>query len=141
MSRETIRLTKLDSGTYIRGTIEADADLRIDGQVEGVLKTSQKIFIGESGAFNGEAAADSMDICGHFKGTVHVKHKLFLGKSAYLEGDVNVGSIEIEDGAHFQGKSFMLGANSDSKDETKTKQLHPNQQNKKVNKPLKKAAL
>ena len=130
MPKEIIRLTKLEAGTYIKGTIKADADLRIDGKVEGALKTSQKLFIGDSGIFKGEATADHMDICGHFQGSVHVKHKLFVSKTAHLEADVYVGSIEVEEGAHFQGKCFMMNAETADKDQIKTKQLHPNKPNK-----------
>ena len=142
MPRETIRLTKLEEGTYSKGSSEADVDLRIDGKIEGKLKTSQKIYIGCSGVFKGEATANNMDLCGHFQGTINVKHKLFIGKSARLEGDVYVGSIEIEEGAHFIGKCFMLGALKSKEDQTKTKQLHPKKiDNEEENLSLTKAAL
>jgi len=131
MSKEGIRLTKIEIGTFIEGTIKADADLRIDGEVKGTLKTSQRIFIGTSGSFKGEATAESFDICGRFEGTIKAKGKLILRKTAHFIGDISVGNLEIEEGAHFQGHCDMGGAAETAEDQSKMKQLNPENEKQK----------
>ena len=108
MNKKGIQLTKIEKGTFLKGSIEADTDIRIDGVVEGVLKTSQKIFIGETGKFKGHAIAKNIDMCGKFDGEIHVEKKLFLKETAILTGDIRVGLIEIEEGAYFKGKCDII---------------------------------
>ena len=125
MNKKGIQLTKIEKGTFLKGSIGADTDKRIDGVVEGVLKTSQKIFIGETGKFKGQAIAKNIDLCGKLDGEIHVEKKLFLKETAILTGDIRVGSIEIEEGAYFKGKCNVIKTLGTSSISPKMKSLDP----------------
>ena len=125
MNKKGIQLTKIEKGTFLKGSIGADTDIRIDGVVEGVLKTSQKIFIGETGTFKGQAIAKNIDLCGKLDGEIHVEKKLFLKETAILTGDIRVGSIEIEEGAYFKGKCNVIKTLGTSSISPKMKSLDP----------------
>tara|TARA_S200000501_G_scaffold117702_2_gene110505 strand:- start:164 stop:598 length:435 start_codon:yes stop_codon:yes gene_type:complete len=125
MNKKGIQLTKIEKGTFLKGSIGADTDIRIDGVVEGELKTSQKIFIGETGTFKGQAIAKNIDLCGKLDGEIHVEKKLFLKETAILTGDIRVGSIEIEEGAYFKGKCNVIKTVGTSSISSKMKSLDP----------------
>ena len=125
MTKGSISLTKIESGTFIQGNLEAHTDIRIDGEVEGVIKTSHKLFIGASGSFKGEASAQHLDLCGRFEGSLFVEKKMAMHAGAHFEGEAKVGSISIEEGAHFQGLCDMSEAVQILSKQPKTKQLHP----------------
>ncbi len=125
MNKKGIQLTKIEKGTFLKGSIGADTDIRIDGVVEGELKTSQKIFIGETGKFKGQAIAKNIDLCGKLDGEIHVEKKLFLKETAILTGDIRVGSIEIEEGAYFKGKCNVIKTLGTSSISPKMKSLDP----------------
>ena len=126
MNKKGIQLTKIEKGTFLKGSIGADTDIRIDGVVEGELKTSQKIFIGETGKFKGQAIAKNIDLSGKLDGEIQVEKKLFLKETAILTGDIRVGSIEIEEGAYFKGKCNVIKTLGTSSISPKMKSLDPN---------------
>ena len=45
----------IGNGTVIKGEIESNGDIRIDGRVEGILKSNGKIVLGQNGSIEGAA--------------------------------------------------------------------------------------
>ena len=97
----------LATGTIIKGNINAEEDLRIDGKVEGLVECAGKVVIGPQAEIVGDIHCTYADIMGKVDGSVVVKEVLSLKASALLTGEVTVGSIEIEPGAAFNGVCKM----------------------------------
>ena len=64
--------------TIIVGEIKSDGDFRIDGTLEGSIKTSGKVVIGKDGVINGVIICSYADIEGKFSGKLEVKESLSL---------------------------------------------------------------
>ena len=97
----------LAEGTRFQGTIEAQGDLQIDGQVEGFVKGSGCVYIGQTGIVNAEVRAREAVVAGRLRGAVIGRERVELMPGSRLEGDVHASSFKIEDGAYFHGNCIM----------------------------------
>ena len=100
---------RIEKSTKIKGNIISEADFRIDGKLEGNIKTSGKIVIGRDGYVNGKIECASADIEGNFKGELSVTDLLSLKSSAVIEGVVIVSKLAVELGAVFNATCTMKG--------------------------------
>lgn len=107
LSREQ---NKIAQGTRIKGDIEAKGGLRIDGHIEGSIKTPGKVVIGKEGSVKGEIECENADIEGKFSGKLHIAGTLSLKASAVIEGEVFATRLAIEPGAGFNATCTMKGA-------------------------------
>lgn len=101
---------KIAHGTKLKGDIEAEGCFRIDGIVEGTIKTPAKVVIGKDGFVNGELECENADIEGKFTGSLKISGTLSLRSTAYVEGDSVVGKLAVEPGATFNATCTMRGA-------------------------------
>lgn len=108
---------KIALGTKIVGDIESKGCFRIEGTVEGNLKTLGKIVVGNSGFVDGNIHCENADIEGRFSGKMHVSGTLTLRATALIEGEVSVGKLAIEPGATFNATCEMKGAVKTLKDD------------------------
>ena len=101
---------KIAQGTKITGNIEAKGGFRIDGCVEGSIKTPGKVVIGKDGFVKGDLECENADIEGKFLGNIKISGTLCLRNSAFIEGEAIVGKLAIEPGATFNATCTMKGA-------------------------------
>ncbi|MBT8273380.1 MAG: polymer-forming cytoskeletal protein [Bacteroidia bacterium] len=95
--------------TKIVGDIVSKGAFRIDGQVEGNVRTHGKIVIGKSGFVNGTIEGTNADIEGSFSGKLKLSETLSLKSTAYVQGEVEVGKLAVEPGATFNATCNMKG--------------------------------
>lgn len=93
--------------TTIKGEIISDGDYRIDGILEGDLKTKGRVIIGSGGIVNGTIEALNTDIEGTFSGKLIVEKILTVKAIAKISGEVVVGKLSIEPGATFNASCTM----------------------------------
>ncbi len=98
---------RIEKNTKIKGDITSEADFRIDGKLEGNVKTSGKVVIGKDGYINGKVECVNADIEGKFNGELSVKELLSLKASAIIEGTVTVAKLAVEPGATFNAACTM----------------------------------
>lgn len=98
---------RIEKNTKIKGDITSEADFRIDGKLEGNVKTSGKVVIGKDGYINGKVECVNADIEGKFNGELLVKELLSLKASAIIEGTVTVAKLAVEPGATFNAACTM----------------------------------
>ncbi|MDR0834567.1 MAG: polymer-forming cytoskeletal protein [Candidatus Symbiothrix sp.] len=111
MSKDTnssgIAHNALTTGTLIKGSIQAEEDLRIDGKVEGLIECGGKVIIGPQAEVIGDIFCTNADLIGSVQGNVTIKETLCLKATSVFTGDVVAGSVEIEPGAVFNGTCKM----------------------------------
>lgn len=93
--------------TKITGEIISEGDYRIDGVLEGELKTKGRVIIGIGGIVNGNIEALNTDIEGTFSGKLNVEKILTIKASSNISGEVIVGKLSIEPGAAFNASCTM----------------------------------
>jgi len=89
------------------GHLYIDGDLHVSGTVEGELKATGNVEIGEGGNVKASVSGRGVSINGAVEGAVVANDKLVLGKSGSLTGDIRVARLEIKDGAKFSGNVSM----------------------------------
>jgi cytoskeletal protein CcmA (bactofilin family) len=99
----------LTSGSKIIGTVITDSDMRVDGTIEGDVKCSGKLVIGEHGIIKGNVACHNAEIMGQLDGKIEVKHALSLRATSNLRGEINTSTLMIEPNALFNGTCKMGG--------------------------------
>lgn len=105
-------------GTTVTGAIDANGVVRIDGVVEGTIKSKGKVAIGDQGKVIGDIVCQDAEIEGKLIGNIEVKGLLYLKQTAHLEGDFIAQELKTDPGAIFNGHG------STTKNGTNTQQ-HP----------------
>ena len=100
---------RIEKNTKIKGEIISEADFRIDGKLDGNVKTSGKVVIGKDGYIHGKVECVNADIEGNFNGELMVSELLSLKSSAVIEGTVVVSKLSVEPGATFNASCNMSG--------------------------------
>lgn len=97
-------------GTKIVGDFNSEGDFRIDGTIEGNLKTSGKVVVGKSGLIKGTLQGTDAYFEGKFSGKLSLSGTLTLKSSAHIEGEVVAEKLAVEPGATFNVTCIMKGA-------------------------------
>ncbi len=100
----------IGKGTSFVGDIKSEGDFRIDGKVEGTIKTSGRVVIGQEGSVDGTIECTNADIEGKFSGNLNVDQLLSLKTTAYISGEVILGKLSVEPGATFNASCNMKGS-------------------------------
>ncbi len=94
-------------GTSIKGDIETDGDLRIDGNLVGTIVAKGKLVIGNSASIEGNIKCENADISGKVVAKLTVNQLVVLNASSRFSGDIITKKISIEPGAVFSGNCQM----------------------------------
>jgi len=96
--------------TSLVGDITSDGDFRVDGKIEGTIKTTGRVVIGKDGIVSGIVDCTNADIEGTFSGKLIVDQILSLKGTADISGDVIMGKLSVEPGAVFNATCAMKGS-------------------------------
>ncbi|NQW35503.1 MAG: polymer-forming cytoskeletal protein [Flavobacteriales bacterium] len=117
----------IGKGTSITGDLVSEGDFRIDGTVEGTIKTSGRVVIGKEGKVSGTVECNFADIEGDFIGKIIVNQLLTLKATSTITGETIIGTLAVEPGATFvnttctmKGTVKELNKNGQSKQTKKT---------------------
>jgi cytoskeletal protein CcmA (bactofilin family) len=100
---------KIAKNTSLFGDIDSDGDFRVDGKIEGTIKTTGRVVIGKEGVVIGTIDCVNADIEGTFSGKLIVDQILSLKETAVINGEVTLGKLSVEPGATFNATCTMKG--------------------------------
>ena len=98
---------RINDGTVLKGNVTSNGYFRIDGVIEGNIKTPSKVVVGKTGKIVGTLTCNNADIEGHVKGTLDVEGTLTLRSTSKIEGEVVTGKLAVEQGAFFNATCLM----------------------------------
>lgn len=98
---------RINEGTKLKGDVSSTGFFRIDGTIEGNVKTPSKVVLGKTGVIIGTLTCENADIEGRFEGNLQVSETLSLRATAVIEGDVIVGKLAVEPGATMNASCVM----------------------------------
>lgn len=101
--------TIIGAGTIIRGNIESNGDIRIDGTLIGNLSSKAKVLIGVDGVVEGDVTGQDADVLGKVTGQFKVNDLLQLRGKCNVTGEIYAGKLEVEPSAIFNGNCHMGG--------------------------------
>lgn len=104
--------TIIAQGTKLKGEINTDCHLHIDGEFEGNIHSKNTVMVGKSGVVSGEIYAQKLIVSGKFNGTTEseVVEILPLGR---IDGKIITSELVIERKGIFMGESKTKQALAD----------------------------
>ena len=93
------------------GEIRSTGSVRIEGQVTGPV-AARSLTVGQSGGIDGDVAAEKAEINGLVTGDL-AADTVVLGAGAQVVGDITYGSLAMEPGARFEGRTIQAPAAGD----------------------------
>ena len=107
IEQENNTINLIGAGTSIKGHIESSGDIRIDGTLNGNIRTKGKVVIGNTGIAKGEVHCKNSDVEGSIEGKIKVTELLSLKTKARIKGDIIATKLAIEPGCQFSGNCDM----------------------------------
>lgn len=101
-------VSRISSGTEVKGSLISQSDIRVDGVFEGDLITSGKLVIGESSIIRGNVMCASADIWGKMEGELTVGDNVTFKSNSSFAGNLRTVRICIEMGADFSGSCQII---------------------------------
>ncbi len=96
---------RIGSAARVRGRIQGDGDLVVEGHVEGNVTLRGDLTIAEGGTVASESvSAHAVLIAGTLEGNVTATGTVHLAAGARVRGDVQSSAVAIDDGARFSGR-------------------------------------
>ena len=97
----------VDSGCTIRGELEFKTYFRVDGRIEGKVRSQAELVIGEGGVVEGELEVARCVIGGEVRGTIRSTEQVMLHATAKVWADIETPALVMEDGAFLEGAVTM----------------------------------
>lgn len=96
--------------TFVYGDLETKGNIRIDGKMEGNIKSALKIVLGRTAVMQGDVVANEIEVDGKLEGSIKAKEKLLLSSNSTVEGDIHSKILKVEAGASLNSKCFVSKA-------------------------------
>ena len=96
-------VSRISQGSVLKGDLSATTDIRVDGSVEGTLRSEGRVVAGEAACLSGRLFCANADIWGRMDGDIYVRDLLSLKSSAVVNGDIYVSRVQVELGAQVNG--------------------------------------
>jgi cytoskeletal protein CcmA (bactofilin family) len=93
----------LGVGAVHVGELRFDGPARIDGTVEGTVRSTDLVEVGPTGTILGVLAARQALVAGVVRGAIEVTERITLLETAEVEGDLTVPWLDVRLGARWQG--------------------------------------
>jgi cytoskeletal protein CcmA (bactofilin family) len=104
----------ISAGTQVKGDVESNSGIRIDGQLNGKMDIKGKVVIGASGQILGDIICQTLEVSGQITGNIHAADLVSLKSTARMNGEIITRKLAIEPGAVFSG-TCRMDTDSDAK--------------------------
>lgn len=104
----------LGQGCKVKGDIEIQGTMRIDGHFEGSISCPETLIIGKTGVVKAEVKVKNAVIGGKLVGNIHASSKIELQSGSHVEGDISTARLVIDEGVFFEGNCKMGSTNQPS---------------------------
>jgi cytoskeletal protein CcmA (bactofilin family) len=93
----------ISAALSVTGRLESAGDIQVDGKVEGDIR-GQTVRIGNGAMIKGTIFGDVVELAGTVEGKIEAGSAV-LTKTARMTGDILHQSLQVEQGAFFNGNS------------------------------------
>ncbi len=91
----------------VKGDFSGKGNIIVEGVLEGSLKTSSNLFIGDDAKITASLEANEARVGGEINGNIKTHGHLEISSSSRINGDIDCSSISIARGAILNGKCIM----------------------------------
>jgi cytoskeletal protein CcmA (bactofilin family) len=100
----------LDKGAEFIGKLIFNGAVHINGDFQGEIYGQGSLVVGEGAQIKANIAVSSVFIGGDIHGNIDVKEKINIHSTGKFYGDVRTPIFIMEEGAVFDGRSYMVEA-------------------------------
>jgi cytoskeletal protein CcmA (bactofilin family) len=93
----------LDSGTNVTGELDFAGTLRIDGNFQGSITTTDSLVIGEHAVVHADIKVGDIEIHGQFFGSITAKNRVEIFSTGRVRGDIYTPVLSVNPGAMLEG--------------------------------------
>lgn len=97
----------LGQGAEFEGKMIFEGSVRIDGVFRGEIHGRGSLVVGQGASVVADIEAGSVYISGEVRGNIEVQEKINIHSSGKFSGDVRTPVFVMEEGAVFDGRSYM----------------------------------
>jgi cytoskeletal protein CcmA (bactofilin family) len=115
--RDSLVNSLIGAGSALRGDLDVEGMLRIDGDLQGSVRATGKVVVGEGGRVEASIRARSAIIGGLVKGDLYVQVEARLLSGAVVVGNVFAPRLEAEEGAVIHGDLAVTGRPASAEEE------------------------
>ena len=99
----TIIETVIGPKTTFKGSVNTDKPIRIQGNYQGTIKSSNVVVVEDSGYFEGTADCKELDLIGEVNGKVKCSDVLKVAIGGKFRGEAAVANIDMHPGVDYDG--------------------------------------
>jgi cytoskeletal protein CcmA (bactofilin family) len=99
--------TIIGKGTRIKGNLNVQNSLRIDGTVVGDVHSTDTVIVGKDGEVQGQVKGKNVLLAGKVQGNIVASDRIYLESKAIIQGDIRATRLVVDEGALFDGKCNM----------------------------------
>ena len=102
-TRAGTKVINIGKSVIIKGQVNSDEDLTIEGRVEGMIDLRQNVLtIGPNGKIEADLLAKSIVVLGDVTGNVTATERIEIRDNGSVDGDLVSPRVVITEGAHFR---------------------------------------
>ncbi len=102
--------TIIGPSVKIKGDLDSEGNIRIEGQITGKVSSRQGIFIEKGAKLVADIIANEANIAGEVQGKLEISGHLILQATAKVSGEINCPVLRVEDGATILGNISITGS-------------------------------
>jgi cytoskeletal protein CcmA (bactofilin family) len=100
----------VDDHLTVRGELDTEGTVRVDGHVEGRLHRVGVLIVGPAGSVTGDIEAREVVVAGGILGSVRASKRIEVQATAKVQGDVSAGAMQLHEGGVVQGHIVVANA-------------------------------
>ncbi len=105
--KESSGVTIIGKGVTVKGELLGDEDVKVEGRVEGKIKLTKNLLVGQAGVVEADVEAENINIGGTVTGNLSAQNKVEIVSSGKMVGDIKAPRVIVAEGAHFKGNVDM----------------------------------
>jgi len=102
-------LSIIDARLTLRGDLDTDGTVRVDGRVEGGMHRVGMLIVGAGGGIVGDVEAGDAIVAGTIHGNVHATGRVEIEPGAEVHGEIRASNMLLREGAKLYGQ-VSIGA-------------------------------
>lgn len=99
--------TVIGPSVVVKGNLNSNGNIVIEGILNGSVKTSGDVFVGDKAQISADLEAKTARIGGDIKGNIKIESHLELSSTAKISGDIICLSLAVQQGAIINGQISM----------------------------------
>ena len=100
-------LSVIASGMTVRGDIESDGTVKVEGVVEGHVEARNQVLVARGGTVQGDIDACEAIVGGTVQGAIRAGERAEVQAGATVTGDITTRRIAVAEGASLNGAIRM----------------------------------